>query len=180
MGIFLFFESLKPYLSTVSSSVAPVLDAARLFITTRQCGLYCMFRSPTSQADWFASSNSHLHIWAFCSVALYFSLSSSLHLSAAAQCVVPVQVAWGASLWNLQRDTGPSLLRLAHPLKRCSEGTAGRRVRASPVKENRSGDTWAPSSKTSRIWQASFGCARRRIFRQIGDTKMIIIIRRLL
>lgn len=158
-------------LSTTIINVAPVLKAVRLFATTRQLWLYWTSCSPTIHADWFASSNSHLHTWVFCSLALYLSLLSSSHLFVEVQCVVPVQVASEAILRNLQRDSGPSLLCAIHPVKCCSEGKAGTPVRASPVKGNQSGDTWAPISGTPRTWRASFDYDRRRIFRKMGRHK---------
>lgn len=169
MGTDFYFNHLKHWSTFIS--VALVLEAVRLFTTTRQLRLYWTSCSPSIHADWFASSSSHLHTWVFCSVALYFSLSSSSHLCAEVQCVAPVQVASEASLRDMQRDAGPRLLCAVHPVKCCSEGTAGRPMRAFPVKENQSGDTWAPAWGTTRTWWASFGCARRRIFGQIGRHK---------
>lgn len=149
----------KLYLSTFIS-VAPVLGGFPLFTKTRQLPPSWTPYSQTIHSDWSASSNSHQQTWVSCSVALYFSQFLSSHLFAGLQCVVPSRV---ASLWEKQREAGP-LWGSVHPVKPSPENTAGRPVRASLVEGNQPGDTWAPSSGTSRTWQASFGCARRRIF----------------
>lgn len=142
-----------------------------LFTTTRQLRLYWTSGTSSIQSDWFASSDSHLHTWVFCSVALYFSLLWSSHLCEEVQCIVPFQAASEECLRDMPRVGGPSVLCVVYPVKCYSEDMARRRVWASPAEENRSGGTWASASGTSRTWQASFGCAHRRIFRQIGRHK---------
>lgn len=136
------------------------------FITTRRLPLYWTSCSSTTQADWFSSNNSHLHTWVSCFVGLFFSPWSFPCLSETSWCVASVRVAQEVSLWSLQGDSGSSAPWSAHPGKHGSEGTARRPVRAPPGGENQPGDTWAPSSGTSRTLQASFHCAHRRTLRQ--------------